>query len=742
MTALDYVVLALYFAAMTLIGVLSMLKVKKQEDFFLGSRTFGKVLQTFAAFGAGTGSYDPVAVGRTTVTSGLSGIWSVLLWLFVTPFYWFTAVWYRRMRHITMGDWFVERYRSKGMGAAYMLFGLAFYMAYLGLGFTAIAAVGAPLVGIEEVSLLGLTMSIEDLLIYVCAGVVLVYGVLGGLRAAYWTDLIQGIFIILLSVMLIPAGLHALVEKEALEQGVDPLSMSTMDGFRVMHEQVPDEYFKILETPRRGEFPLYYVVAITLLNLVAIVVHPHMAVMGGGSARTENSARVGLVMGNFLKRLCTIGWSITILIVLALLAGNLEINENADRVWGVAAREILGPFNLGLVGLMLACLMAALMSSASAYMLIASALVVRNFYAPYVNDRGSEKTYVLLGRIVGGLVIVGGVLISLRYKNVFEQLKIAWEMPLLFAAIFWVGMFWRRATKWAAWGTFAFAALAFFIVPAVLPIAVPGLADNERFTATNEIVTTIVNREAAQSDVGKRAAEISLWNQGDAKMKKRYRECPLPLEVGDSFSDTFTTGGKPVYWKNQVWFDEQGNPLEIVDAKGDFIPVDQRYKAQVLEETSRSERGNTVVVRQRHRCKLQGKGAFNLDFMVYDLLGMDLSKKSNAALETLRLPTRILLPFVVMILLSLITPRVAPEHLDRFYVKMKTPVKPDPEDDKREMAISYEKPSRFDQKRLVNRFGLEMQRPGLGDVAGFVVCFLICFALIWLTVWLANLGMQ
>jgi len=108
---------------------------------------------------------------------------------------------------------------------------------------------------------------------------------------------------------------------------------------------------------------------------------------------------------------------------LALLSGNLEINENADRVWGVAAREILGPFNLGLVGLMLACLMAALMSSASAYMLIASALVVRNFYAPYVNDRGSEKTYVLLGRIVGGLVIVGGVLISLRYKNVFEQLK-------------------------------------------------------------------------------------------------------------------------------------------------------------------------------------------------------------------------------------------------------------------------------------------------------------------------------
>jgi len=78
-TALDYIVLLVYFLLMTGIGIASMLKVKKQEDFFLGSRTFGKLFQAFAAFGAGTGSYDPVTVGRTTFTSGLSGIWSVLL---------------------------------------------------------------------------------------------------------------------------------------------------------------------------------------------------------------------------------------------------------------------------------------------------------------------------------------------------------------------------------------------------------------------------------------------------------------------------------------------------------------------------------------------------------------------------------------------------------------------------------------------------------------------------------------
>ncbi len=86
MTFLDYAVLVAYFLLMASIGFICMRRVKGQEDYFLGSRGFGKLLQTFAAFGAGTGSSDPVNTGRTTFTSGLSGMWSVMYWLFVTPF--------------------------------------------------------------------------------------------------------------------------------------------------------------------------------------------------------------------------------------------------------------------------------------------------------------------------------------------------------------------------------------------------------------------------------------------------------------------------------------------------------------------------------------------------------------------------------------------------------------------------------------------------------------------------------
>jgi len=103
MQTLDFFVLAGYFAVVITIGILCLRRVKAQDDFFMGHRSFGKLLQTFAAFGSGTGANEPIQIGRTTWTSGLSGIWSVLMWLFVTPFYWNLSVWYRRLRHITIG---------------------------------------------------------------------------------------------------------------------------------------------------------------------------------------------------------------------------------------------------------------------------------------------------------------------------------------------------------------------------------------------------------------------------------------------------------------------------------------------------------------------------------------------------------------------------------------------------------------------------------------------------------------
>jgi hypothetical protein len=379
---------------------------------------------------------------------------------------------------------------------------------------------------------------------------------------------------------------------------------------------------------------------------------------------------------------------------------------------------------------MLACLLAALMSSADAYMLVSSALVTRNVYAAYIEQQASEQRYVLVGRITGLIIILGAMFFSLYLYDVFKQFLLAIELPIIFAAPFWVGMYWRRATRQAAWLTVAFSTCFFFIIPPLLPALAPGLSTAEAWTVMNDKVTTVVEREARYVDANKRQAERALWEENRrqaaaiADPQKRAKALgelgpqPLAYVMGETIRDTYPTGGKPIFWT------------------GDAVAIGEEQ----LEDVSQKTDGNTTVLVQRRTGNFRCEGRFNVDFLIYRALGIDLTRMSDAMLTTLRLPTRIVLPFLVLIALSLVTPRNSAQTLDRYYAKMKTPVDPDPEEDRRQLALSLEDPQRLEHKKLLPGTSLEIQKPTLADVAGFVICFVICFLFIGVAMLVASIG--
>jgi SSS family solute:Na+ symporter len=134
---IDLAVIGLYFAFVIAIGLRAMRRIRNQEDYFLAGRRFGKFIQTFAAFGQGTSADNAVGVTTTTFVNGIAGVWSSLLYLFATPMYWMVMPWMRRLRLLTLGDFFEERYGSKLMEGVYALIGSLCMMTIISVGFSA-----------------------------------------------------------------------------------------------------------------------------------------------------------------------------------------------------------------------------------------------------------------------------------------------------------------------------------------------------------------------------------------------------------------------------------------------------------------------------------------------------------------------------------------------------------------------------------------------------------------------------
>ena len=741
MTTADYIVLGGYFLMMIGIGVYSASRIKQQEDFFLGGRSFGKLLQTFAAFGAGTGSSDPINTGRTTFTGGMSGMWSVMFWLFVTPFYWITGVWYRRMRHLTLGDWYVERYESRGLGAAYSLFGVSFFMIYGSMFFSAIAKTAEPMIG-DSVMLLGNEMELKYVLIPVIAVVVVLYGMAGGLAAAYFTDLIQGLCIIGLSVMLIPIGLGKLT-------GNADLNPDGKNGFEVMHDQLPDSFFDVIGSSA-AQFSLAYLVVIVLANLTGIVVQPHFIATGGGSAKTEYDARVGLVVGNFLKRFCTLGWVLTALIAATLYADVPELIENPDQAWGYASMQLLGP---GFRGLMLACLLAALMSSVDAQMVVGAGLIVRNLYVPFINPDASERDCLWLGRLTGVIVVAGSCIFSLTIYDMLDQLQLTFWFPLVFAAPFWIGMYWRRATTRGAWITVSYCLLFFFVIPFFGPKVFSSWRDDTALMArtphtkvtTQEVVSKSMLRRKfseAQTDWQQEKSEFvhAELSEADMKAKLAAHEKVKPQRLS---ADKILVHGADGPQEIQAGISRLPRMTETKSTSiywGKIAAVDPLAQPEIIKTEEIDEFTVRETLAYPADTKLQGKGNLKLNLLFYKPFGLDLASMSSSTLNALELVPKIVMPFLVLIIASLVTPRNSQEALDRYYAKMKTPVEADPEQDRQKLESVYADPSTCERVKLLPNSDFEFQVPTATDIVGFLVSVAVCFAIVGVAIWAAGIG--
>jgi Na+/proline symporter len=432
-TSLDWAVLVIYFVAITGIGVIAGYRVRQSGEYFLGGRRFGPWLMIGQSFGVGTHAEMPVALAGAVYNIGASGIWYQWKNLFITPFYWIMAPVFRRIRRTTMAEFMEDRY-GPWMGAIYIVFSVCFF----------IINMGSMLKGAGKVisQATGGTVGVNEIVVAMTVLFIL-YSFIGGLVAAAWTDLFQGVLIIVLSFMLIPLGWQTVGGFDGMKGALEPFRFS-------------------LATPS-GITP-WVIVMLTINGLVGIMAQPHqLAAVGTG--RDERTCRVGMLFGNFVKRVCTVGWAMVGLIVAAMIAqghaGAATLGD-PENAFGFACRHLLFP---GALGLLIASVLAANMSTCSAFLVDSGALFTEGLYRRKLVPDRPDAHYLWVGRISGFVITMLGVLYAVFLIRSVLYTFLLTETLATFVGIGVLGgIVWRRANRWGAFASMVTAMAANFIL--------------------------------------------------------------------------------------------------------------------------------------------------------------------------------------------------------------------------------------------------------------------------------------
>jgi solute:Na+ symporter, SSS family len=128
-----------------------------------------------------------------------------------------------------------------------------------------------------------------------------------------------------------------------------------------------------------------------------------------------------------------------------------------------------------------------------------------------------------------------------------------------------------------------------------------------------------------------------------------------------------------------------------------------------------------------------------VDLILVDQL-VDLSQQPYAMVETLRTLIRLILPFSVIVIVSLLTRPDDAQRLARFYAKMRTPVLVDRQKDRQELEISLANPDRYREKLLFPHSQFEFFKWNRVDTIGFILSVAVVFGIIGMLQFLLHVG--
>jgi len=416
---------AVYLIAMLAIGVMGYRGTDDLADYLLGGRRLGRWVAALSAEASDMSGWLLLGLPGFAYVAGFEAGWIAFGLLVGTYLNWKLVA--LPLRHytqragnaLTLPDFFEQRFEddTRLLRVVSAIFILIFFTFYTGSGLVA---------GGKLFSTVFHMPYLEAVL--AGAAVVVMYTLIGGFLAVCWTDLVQGLLM-----------LFALVVVPVVAIGRDGGLGATVANLGHIDPQLLDPF-----TGRDGT-PLGLIGILSLLGWgLGYFGQPHILVRFMAIQRPETLGQA---------RRIAVSW-VTLTLLGAVLVGVAGIGFLHTPLAGAASetvfmRLVVVIFHPVLAGVLLAAILAAIMSTADSQLLVASSALAEDFYKALFRPRASAAELVFVGR--SAVLIIAFIAFFLAMNpasKVLDLVAYAWAgFGAAFGPTVLLALFWRRMTR-------------------------------------------------------------------------------------------------------------------------------------------------------------------------------------------------------------------------------------------------------------------------------------------------------
>ncbi|MBN2308019.1 MAG: sodium:solute symporter [Candidatus Hydrogenedentes bacterium] len=422
-SSIDLGIIGAYLVLVLGIGFYTAIRTRTGEDLFLGGRTLTWGCIGLSLFASNISSNNLIGLAGAAYTTGIS----------VSNYEWFAGV-----PLIIMAFFYIPLYLKSRITTIPEFLELRFNRAcrtYFSAVTILLSVVVDTAGGLYAGALVVKVFYPGAPLLPVCFALALVAGLytaFGGLKAVVYTDAIQAAILLVGSVVL-----------TFILFGKLGFSWATV------REAVPEGHLSLIRPLDDPTLPwLGTLVGVPVLGFWYWVTNQYIVQRVLGAKNVEH-ARWGAMLAGFLKVVPFFTMVLPGVMAIKLFPGL----KDGDMVYPTMITQVLP---VGLVGLVLAGLVSAIMSSIDSTLNSASTLVVCDFIEPYKPGMPPERV-AWLGRITTIVIMVlvaSWAPLIARFGGLFSYLQQAFSIlvpPV--AAIFLIGPFWKRGNGLAAFAT-------------------------------------------------------------------------------------------------------------------------------------------------------------------------------------------------------------------------------------------------------------------------------------------------